>query len=262
MEDTWATFAATEAALSSGLRFGDRGTHSSRTFMLAELRDLLAAVADGARREDYTEAIVGGNVLGKATTSSRKLTNQRLGELYALDASVPVFRVLRRLWGIDEVGRPLLALLCALARDPLLRASAGAVLSLMPRAELMRGPLLDRLRSATGSRLNEAILDKVARNVASTWSQAGHLEGRVRKVRKLVDPTPGSVAFALWLGHLEGLAGEELLRTRWVGVLDRGPAALLDQALRAKQLGLIRARSGGSVVEIDLRGLDPLERAT
>ena len=45
-----------------------------------------------------------------------------------------------------------------------------------------------------GSRLNDAILDKVARNAGSSWSQSGHLQGRVRKIRLRVDPTVGPAA--------------------------------------------------------------------
>jgi hypothetical protein len=226
--------------------------------MLSELGDLLAVVPEDGSREEYLNAILEANALGKATLSGRRLTGQRLGELYGLDPALALFRVLRRLWEVDEPGRPLLALLCALARDPLLRASARAVLGLLPGEELVRGRVLADLRDSTGSRLNDAILDKVARNTASSWSQAGHLEGRVRKLRRLVNPTPGPAAFALWLGALDGLSGEELLRTPWARVLDRGPDALLDLALRAKQLGLLHARAGGGVVEIDPRGLDPL----
>jgi hypothetical protein len=240
----------------AGFRFGNKGTHTSRTIMLAELTDLLAATAPGAAREDYEVAIVDENVLGKATNSTRRLTNQRLGELYGLDPRLSIFRALRRLWAMDDAGRPLLAMLCALARDPLLRATAPAVLTLPPGAELIRATFLDSLRQTVGSRLNEAVLDKVARNAASSWSQSGHLEGRVRKIRKRVTPTPGSVALALWMGMREGLAGQALLDSRWARVLDRTAPELLPLALQAKQLGLIHARAGGGVVELDASRLD------
>ena len=108
--------------------------------------------------------------------------------------------------------------------------------------------------------MNDAVLDKVARNAASSWSQAGHLEGRVRKIRRRVAPTPGSLAFALWMGSLEGLAGEVLLDCRWARVLDRTGRGLLPVALEAKQLGLIHARAGGGVVEIDASRLDAFAR--
>lgn len=240
----------------AGFRFGDRGTHTSRTIMLSEISDLLESRVSEAQRADYASAIVTDNVLGKQTIATRRLTNQRLGELYGLDSKIPIFRVLHRLWEIDEVGRPLIAMLCALARDPLLRSAAHAVLDLPIGAELVRGSFLNAIRDCVGSRLNDSILDKVARNAGSSWSQSGHLEGRVRKVRTRVDPTMGSLAFALWLGSLEGLAGEQLLFSRWTKVLDRSGGQLIDLVLRAKQLGLIHARIGGGVIEIDATGLD------
>ncbi len=225
--------------------------------MLAELGELLAAAPPEASRHDYATAIIEDNVLRKQTLATRRLTNQRLGELYGLDPTLPLFRVLRRLWDLDEEGRPLLAMLCALARDPLLRSTADGVLSLRPGAELVRTVYRQTIRSAVGDRLNEAILDKVARNTASSWTQSGHLEGRVRKVRRRVQPTAGSVALALWLGALEGHGGGTLLSTFWTRVLDLSGEALVPVVLRARQIGLVGARIGGGVVEIDPRSVDP-----
>lgn len=245
-----------ELLLRAGFRFGDRGTQTSRTIMLAELTELFSAVMPHAGRADYTAAIVDDNALGKATAATRRLTDQRLGELYGLDPSVPLFRVLRHLWALDEEGRPLLAMLCALARDPLLRVTARQVLDLPIGAELVRTQFVGALQEAVGHRLNEAVLDKVARNAASSWSQSGHLDGRVRKIRRLVKPTPGPVAMALWMGTLEGLAGESLLECRWTHVLDLVGEGLLPTVLQAKQLGLFHARVGGGVVDIDMRRLE------
>lgn len=245
---------------SAGFRFGDKGTHTSRTIMLAELADLLDAVPALARPDRYEAVIITDNVLAKSTAATRRLTRQRLTELYGLDLRIAIFRVLRRVWGVDEPGRPLIALLCALARDPLLRATAPTVLGLRLGAELVRAPFLEAIREVVGTRLNEAVLDKVARNAASSWSQAGHLDGRVRKIRRRVTPTPGSLAFALWMGSLEGLGGEALLDCRWTRVLDHGGRGLLPVALEAKQLGLIHARAGGGVVEIDASRLDIVAR--
>ena len=242
----------------AGFRFGNKGTHTSRTMMLIELTDLLAALPAEATREGYAEAIIEDNVLGKQTAATRRLSNQRLGELYGLSHSIPMFRVMRRLWDSDEQGRPLIALLCALARDPLLRASTQVVLPMPIGAELTRNSMTSSIKAVTGNRLNESTLDKVARNISSSWAQSGHLKGRVRKIRQEVHPTPSAVAFALWLGSQNGFAGEDLLRTQWARVLDQSPAELLDQALRAKQQGFINASSGGGVIEIDVSPLNSI----
>ncbi|MEX2375646.1 MAG: hypothetical protein WD942_08705 [Dehalococcoidia bacterium] len=253
----WSTAETTERQQQAGLRFGDKGTHTSRTMMLSELTELLEVVPADATRPDHAAAIIDENVLGKATTSNRRSTNQRLAELYGLDARLSLFRVLRRLWDADPDGRPLLALLAALGRDPLLRYTAPTILRLKPGSELVRTVLLEDLAHATEGRLKESIRDKVARNAGSSWTQSGHLQGRVRKIRQTVEVTPGAVAFTLWLGSLQGLAGEGLLTSAWTAVLDSPPSRLLDLTLRAKQMGLVSARVGGGVIEIDATGLDP-----
>ncbi|HEX8087214.1 MAG TPA: hypothetical protein VF762_00075 [Blastocatellia bacterium] len=226
--------------------------------MLAELAAVLAITTPEANREEFAKLIVEENYLGKPTVSTRRLTSQRLGELYALDPKVPIFRILRRLWSLDESARPLLALLVAMARDPLLVATAPTVLSLSPSAEWQREPVRLALRSVVGERLNDQILDKVVRNVASTWAQSGHLEGRTFKRRRLVKATPAAAALALYLGHTLGFRGEELLTSGWIATLDCTPSLATDLALDAKRLGLIDLRMGAGVFELGFQRLDPL----
>lgn len=243
------------AAERGGFRFGERGTHTSRTMMLAELRALFAVTNDEALRKDYAAAIVEENCLGKPTVATRRLTNQRLGELYGLDPHYTIFRILRRLWAIDEPGRPLLALLVALARDPLLLATAPAVLALAVGAEFQRAPVQAALREATGERLNDEVIAKVVRNVASSWAQSGHLQGRTFKKRRAVQATPASVALALYLGHTVGLPAEALLTSGWIMALDCPPSLATALALDAKRRGLIDLRMGAGVFEIGFRRL-------
>lgn len=225
--------------------------------MFAELRELLDTLPGDADQAAYSEAVVTDNALGKATVASRYHSRQRLRELYGCDPRIPLFRVLRQLWALDRTGRPLLALLAALARDPILRATAPAVLPLPVGAELVRGTFIEVIRTGTGDRFNEAVLDKIARNAASSWSQSGHLQGRMRKLRCRVEPTPGSLAFAVWLGTQEGLGGSGLFNSRWAHVLDNTPAGLTELGRRAHRLGLIELRIGGGVFEMSADALDP-----
>ena len=60
--------------------------------MLTELRAVLATNRPEATRDEYLSAIHEDNCLGKRTTATRKLSSQRLSELYALDPEVPLFR--------------------------------------------------------------------------------------------------------------------------------------------------------------------------
>jgi hypothetical protein len=233
-----------------GFRGGAIGTHSSRTIMLEELSLLLDSLPLGAGRSDYLSAVIEKNALGKQTGANRKITAQHLTELYALEPTVPLFRVLRRFWQDDVPGRPVVALLCSLARDPLLRATAEPILAMTSGEELSRQKITDAIRAAVGNRLNDATLDKVVRNVSSSWTQSGHLRGRARKFRQLVRPTPLATAYALMLGYLEGLRGGRLFETNWTRVLDSSPGELRNMAAEAKRLSGLDLRAAGDVIEI------------
>lgn len=241
----------TERLAVAGARFGPRGAHSSRTMMLPELTELLRAVPPGAGRADYERAVVEENVLAKQTHANRRSTVGRMSELYGLDPRIPLFAVLRRLWDLDPDGRPVAALLCALARDPLLRDTASYVLTMDIGAEVQRDEYLRAIRAHVDTRLNDGVLDQVRRNASATWTQSGHLEGRVRKRRRAVPASFGPVALALWLGSLEGRVAEELLGSFWMRVFDGPRNLIIDAVLRCKQAGLVYASIGGDVVQID-----------
>jgi len=243
--------AATLSRIESiGFRLGDKGTHTSRTMMLSELTRLLEAIEPEATRDAHIQAIVDENVLGKNTFATRKLTAQRLRELYSFDTAMPLYRVFRSLWERGRNGRPCLALLLALARDPLLRATADSVLQLSPGEEFARQVMTDAVRNSVDDRLNDSTLDKVVRNAASSWTQSGHLAGRSRKFRQRVRPTPGAIAYALFLAFALGLRGESLLRSQWMRILDVDLEEASAMAFDAKRLGFIDMVRGGGVTEI------------
>lgn len=226
--------------------------------MLEEIGQLLDSTLPGAKRADYAEAIIAMNCLSKSTFAGRRLTNQRLGELYALDPSVPLFRVFRRLWDVDRDSRPLLALLTALARDPLLAATCPLIISLDVGQELQREQLRDVERAFVGARFNERILAKVCRNIASSWTQSGHLQGRTFKKRQAVRSTPSTAAYAIYLAYASGSRGAAVFASAWFRALDCDPSSGRRLALEAKRHGLIDLRMSGEVVEFNLSRLDPV----
>jgi len=239
-----------------GFRFGMKGSHSSRTMMSHELHELFRYSPPSASHEDYVEAIEKENCLGKRTVSNRRHLSQKLTELYGLDSSLPLFRVFRLLWYADEHGRPLLCLLLALARDPLLRVSAGPVLAMEPGEELLRDLLWKRLRASIRSdRMNDSTIEKVVRNASSSWTQSGHLEGRSRKFRRAVDATPMSAAYALFLGYALGARDGLMLDTFWAHVLGTGREELVALGLEARRLGLIDMIRIGEVMSISMNPL-------
>lgn len=241
----------------AGFKRGAKGTHSSRTLMLVDLATTLASVPKDARHDDYTNAIVEANCLGKATASTRRLSAQRLSELYALDPEIAVFRVFRSLWEQSGKRQSLLALLLAVGRDPLLAATAPSILSLAPGVDLSRDAIRASLERLVGDRFNPAVLDKVVRNTASSWTQSGHLDGRTFKKRRLVEPSVHDVAFALYLSHLAGFRGTAIFASGWCKLLDCTPDKAQALAVEAKRAGLIDLRISDDVVDLNVDNLDP-----
>ena len=243
-----------------GFRVAESGPHTGKTLMLQELETLLGALPSDAPAKAYRAAIVEENVLGKRTASTRKETASRLTALHGLDPSKPLFRVLRRLWAVDPSAHPQLALLNGLARDPLLMATAGQVMG-MARGELLqRSEMVVAVQGFTHDRLSPKVLDAVACNTASSWTQSGHLKGKVKKMRQAIKPHPVALALALWLGYASGKRGKTLLNTPWATALDTSSSGLLELAEQAKRLGLLKLSHGAGVVSIDPSGLDPHQR--
>jgi hypothetical protein len=223
--------------------------------MLDELSLVLEQVGADATVADYRKAVLEENVVGKPTQTTRQRTVKRLEELYALDRSCPVFRLLRHFWAADKDGRPMLAFLAASARDPLLREVTPWVLEFAQEEVVAPTAIAEHLNRQFPIRFQSSTLLATAQRLASTWAQAGFLRGKVVKRRRRACVTPAGVAFALVLGYLCGLRGKALLDCLWTRLLDRSPGEVVDLAVEASKHGWLRYKSAGAVDEITFPGL-------
>jgi hypothetical protein len=223
--------------------------------MLAELKLVLNAVTPGSAPESYRDAILRQNALGKQTDSTRQKSLRHLRELYALSEAVSIFAALRRLHAADPQALPLLSLLCAWCRDPLLRATTPAVLPVIEGTEVKTESLAETVADAFPGQYSEISRAAISRHAASTWTQSGHLVGRTAKVRRQVQPRLGAVTMALWLGDIAGFHGVSCFDTPWCRLLDLGPSQARARAVDAHRFGLLTLRSVGEVVELSFQGL-------
>jgi len=233
-----------------GFRDGSHGAHSARTIMVAELEQLLSALPADSTRQEYEHAIADENLLGKPTRFSRKATATRLWELYGLDPAVPLFRVLRLYWKHEAEAHPLLALSCALARDPILRLSAPYILDLPLGAVTSTDDLVEFLDGEVQGRFNATTLRAIAQRIGSSWTQSGHLEGRVKKLRTKAKATPATAAYAMFLGYAEGHRAARLFTTLWARVLDHTEEEVADLVGKASRNGLLSYRKIGTMIDV------------
>jgi hypothetical protein len=233
------------------------GPNTSHTIALRALAALLDAVPAGATQAEYEDAALRRNVLAKQTEGARRRTLRYLKELYLVRPDAVLFRALRDLWDDDQAARPLLAGACALARDPVFRASSTAIIGSAPGDTLTSRELADAVGEHFPTSYRESTLAKIGRNVFSSWEQTGHLteSRRTTKVRKRATCLPANVAYALMLGYIQGVRGRALFETLWAKVLDQPTSHLLDLAFGASQRGLLEFRHGGGVAEVSFHEL-------
>lgn len=236
-------------------RFGfknERGSaHSSRTIMLNELEILLSYLnRPNTQKSDYLHAIDDENCLGKRSGKAKILTFRDLVSLYSLDTSVLLFRALLFFWDRDLDGRPLLAMLCAYSRDSILRSSASFILKAQEGMTISRESLEEFIDEIEPGRFSPGTLKSTSQNINSSWTKAGHLVGKVRKIRSRALATPGAVSYALLLGYLTGARGESLFQTEYTKLLDCSFERALSLAEDASRRGWITFKRVGNVIEV------------
>jgi hypothetical protein len=157
------------------------------------------------------------------------------------------------LWPRAAEGKPMLALLAALAREVLLRDSAKVMLGAAPGVRVQAADLASYFERCYPGHYTSKMVAKISRNCASSWTQSGHLKGRVRKVRATPAVSPAAAVYAALLGSLAGLGGPALLSSPWIAVLDRSPAEVLALLRKAEGEGLASVRAGGDAIEIEAK---------
>ena len=233
-----------------GIKFSSGGAHISRTMMLSELDAVLASVPIGSGAADYREAILRRNVLGKTTDSTQQKSLRHLRELYALDEATPIFGLLRRLQVTDPASLTFLAVQVAWARDPLLRATTQAIMDASEGERVEVASLARALEVTFPNQYSELNRGKIARNAASSWTQSGHLAGRVKKIRQRIKPTIVAVTMAFFLGDIAGYHGAAVFSNPWCRLLDLNSDRVKALGFDAHRAGLLNLRAVGEVVEL------------
>jgi hypothetical protein len=245
-------------AIDAGFSNEPIGTHTGKTMMLSELRQLLAATSGPVAFAEYQRAAVEENALGKATAANRSNTLKYLKQLYGLRPEITVFSAMRALWDARTGDQPSLALLCAQTRDVLFRSTAPIVLEADLGSIVSATSLSEAIALSFPHRYAKSSLRNLGQNIASSWTQSGLLGDGRDKQRTRPSVDMAAVAYALYLSHLEGLSGPPLFRTRWTRLLDRSVPELEALAEAAARSGWLEYRSSGGMVEITFKHLDGL----
>jgi hypothetical protein len=234
-----------------GFSFNKGGVHIARTIMYDEMNTLLSHVdPENCEENKFKNAIEIDNCLGKRSVRSRQLTSRHLKELYILDPQKLLFRAFCFYWEKENENRAILTLLLAYARDAVLRLCTPFILKKNYDERIPRVELEKYIESKRPERYSPATLKSISQNVNSSFTKSGHLFGRTKKIRKRPEVTPAVYSFAILIGYLKGLRGEDLVTSEFVKILELSKAESISLAIIASGQGLLVVRTVGEVIDI------------
>lgn len=218
--------------------------------MLNELTMLLDAHPVETSKSDYQTSIVDFNILDKPTESSRIKSCRIITDLYGLDHNNTLFRTLRTLHTHTPESLPQLALILAFCRDALLRASSAVIFNTMPGLNIPRQTMEEHFESLFPEHFSEAMKKSLAQNVNTSWTFAGHLQGRTVKTKSIAPISPAAASFAMLAAHLLGYSGALALESPFGKLISNDRSALTLALMDANTQNLCDFRISGGVTEI------------
>lgn len=221
--------------------------HTSRTIMSAELTEVLNYPKNGS---DYME-VMEGNVFNKRTESSRKKTIRYLTQLYGFDKNDIRFKALEDYWQrTNEEDKAMLTFLYAVSKDYLLKDSVSLVKAVPINEKAAIERFEDNITHHHPNRFSPKTLRSVAQNIASSWKQAGYIEGKVKNLRVKRSPSYVLVSFAFLMAYIDGARGEYMPDHPSVKALDVSKEELHQLIKAAADRDLVRYNKSGATMII------------
>ena len=241
----------TDNFIDFGINYEKAGIHTRRTIMFNDLEQLLDYSENkDLSPDEYRTLIVDENCLGKNSVKTRTLSYQYLSDTYLLNQDVLLFRALHYFWTRDEEAHSQLAMLCAYNRDALFRMVTPYILSLPEGAQLQKLNVEEFIEAKQPDRFSQSTLESTVRNLNSSFTQSGHLQGRVKKVRTRLEATPGAVSYALFIGFIKGYRGEMLLNSEYMKLLECSFDQTVELAQTSARKGWMIFKKVGNVIEV------------
>lgn len=221
--------------------------HTSRTIMFSELSQVMNHGIEGG---DFNE-ILNSNVSNKLSNRNLLKTNQYLRQLFGFDKENVLFRCFKHYWTlVDNEKKSMITLLFALSNDFLLRESIDIVVNTKVGERVAIEKFDDNIEKYHPGRYSDNTRRSAAQNVASSWKQAGYVQGKVKNIRVQPKHDYYTVAFALLLSYLHGQRGEYILLSKWIKALAISTEELRDLMKEAAKRDLLQYQYGGNVTVI------------
>lgn len=216
----------------------------------------LAKVMDHAIQNDNYLDSLNQNVINKKTKSGIEKTTGYLKRLYSFDLNYPAFKALKYFWQIsDEKNKPILALLYAIGHDYVLAESISVIVETKLGDKVTVEKLEENIESRHPNVYSENTRKSMAQNIASSWKQAGFIEGKVKNIRTQPEISFLVACFAFLLAYLKGDRGDFIWNSIGVKALCLNETKLRDLAIECAKRDLMQYQYAGSVTAISFNNL-------
>jgi hypothetical protein len=229
-----------------------KSIHGARTIMFAELEKVMEYSVDSG---SYLDAM-GENVFGKKSSDGIKKTKGFLKRLYDFDEQYQLFVAFKYFWKIsDEQEKRLIAFLYAVNHDYLLAESIEVLKQVKPYEKASIEVFEGVIEKYHPNQYSANTLRSTAQNIASSWKQAGFIEGKVKNIR--IEPiiTYRVVCFAFLLAYLNGVRGDFIWNSITVKALCLPESKLREFAIECSRKDLMQYQYAGSVTAINFTSL-------
>jgi hypothetical protein len=226
--------------------------HTSRTIMYTELEKVMAHSVDTGL---YLEAM-GENVFGKKSSDGVVRTIGFLKQLYGFELNNPAFIAFEYFWRIsDSHERPLIAFLYAVNHDFLLAESIDVVQKVTPGTKVTTELFEEVIERNHPNRYSVNTRKSMAQNIASSWKQAGFIEGKIRNIRTEPEITHGVACFAFFLAYLNGERGNFIWNSTGVKALCLPESRLRELAVECARKDFMQYQYAGGITAINFANL-------
>jgi len=205
--------------------------------------------------DNFMESL-GLNVTGKKSNSGVEKTANFLKKLYGFDENNPSFTAFKYFWKISEPNeRPLIAFVYAVNQDQLLAESVQVLQNVKPGAKVATSFFEEEIEKYHPNQYAENTRKSMAQNLASSWKQAGLIEGKVKNIRTQPEITYRIACFAFLLAYLKGDRGDFIWGSIGVNALCLYQTELRAFASECAKKDLMQYQYAGSVTAISFTNL-------
>ena len=226
--------------------------HSSRTMMFTELEKVMDYANDG---ENYFESL-GNNVTGKKSSSGVEKTAKYLRNLYGFDTNHNPFKALKYFWKISELkDKALLAFIYAISHDDLLAESIPVLQATKPGDKVSIELFEEVIEKYHPNQYSVNTRKSMAQNIASSWKQAGFIEGKVKNIRMQPEINYKVACFAFLMAYINGDRGDYIWNSLSTQALFMYESKLRELAIECSKRDLMQYQYAGSVTAIAFNNL-------